>query len=394
MLNQLRLVAVLLVAASLVACSSADQWTTETVDPDGVRVVDNGPFPDQWTGSLPILTLLDVWHIEGWDGGLFGRRPSRPFLSVSPSEDIGVAERDPPALHIFDSDGHHLWQVGRSGAGPGEFATPRLLEVHPELGWILSEAMTPRIHIFDFWGNLVNTKTLAQLPRAQWHRGFYLGESRSVWYYASESVTRGNEHAFDYHLYWTNLDTIDAIRVATFEHPSNQTRGNRRYLPWEHPTVLEVDGGGNAWTCFDIDYEIDVYSSGGEDHWRIRKQAQDVDFDRAYRERIAEEWLWERDGTREYILLPEHQPHIAAMNWTADNEMWVFTSTWVDSPLVQIDVFTAEGKYVRAFLADRSLSGAWIGGGIIVRGATAVDGSPLLVKSKYSFDRGRQALER
>ena len=63
--------------------------------------------------------------------------------------------------------------------------------------------------------------------------------------------------------------------------------------------------------------------------------------------------------------------------------MWVFSRAWVDSPMIQVDVFTENGIYERAFLADVALAGYPFESDHVYRADAAEDGSPLLMRSRH-----------
>ena len=98
----------------------------------------------------------------------------------------------------------------------------------------------------------------------------------------------------------------------------------------------------------------------------------------------------EMEGEIWYLRLPPVQPAIRGLNWTDHGEMWVFQSAWIDSPLVQVDVFDGDGVFQRAFLADRRLRGMPIGRDHLWRSDVAEDGSPLLIYSRYWFEERDQ----
>jgi len=53
-------------------------WTREIIDPDGIRVVENGPRPEEWLRELPVLRVQEEVVI-GRDEG-----PEEYLLSFKP----------------------------------------------------------------------------------------------------------------------------------------------------------------------------------------------------------------------------------------------------------------------------------------------------------------------
>lgn len=71
------------------------------------------------------------------------------------------------------------------------------------------------------------------------------------------------------------------------------------------------------------------------------------------------------------------------------DELWVFTTVEVDSPLVQVDVFNPKGVFIRAFSADASLRYARISRDTMWRLDETSDGFPKLVRSKFHIKDGQ-----
>ncbi|GAF72172.1 unnamed protein product, partial [marine sediment metagenome] len=146
------------------------------------------------------------------------------------------------------------------------------------------------------------------------------------------------------------------------------------------------DDAGRAWANGVFDYQIEVYDPEATGQWRIRRECKLVEYPAAYREQQESEMVMEMEVGRYFVKLPPLQPAIRGMEWTGRGEMWVFQSAYIDSPLVQVDVFDSDGVFVRAFLADRSLQGMPIGRDHLWSSDTAADGSPLLIYSRYWFE--------
>ncbi len=54
--------------------------------------------------------------------------------------------------------------------------------------------------------------------------------------------------------------------------------------------------------------------------------------------------------------------------------------------MVQVDVFTPDGKYVRAFLADERLKDMEIGADYLYKSDTTENGSPVLIRCSYYIE--------
>ncbi|MFC1545344.1 hypothetical protein ACFL44_01490 [Gemmatimonadota bacterium] len=372
---------------------SSDSWVRESIDSDGLRVVENGSIPRDWAGGLPVMRLEDEVVIgEGRedDSYLFAAQTTGGRIAGGPNGQIGFTESQPPELRIFGSDGELVWKAGREGDGPGEFRYPNRPAFVPAVGWIVNATFQNRLIVFDENGDFVQNRLLDQVPRARHftHLRFLL--DGDFWMLAHRSIQGEMGQDMVYYPVWVAWDDFSYVQTDSFEHVSVVKDDRYTYMYEDNPASMAVDGEGRAWVNCVFPYQIEVYAPGGADHWRIRRDHEPTRFSNAYRESIEAEPLMEREGEIWYLRLPERQPAIIGMNWTDNDEMWVFQSAWVDSPLVQVDVFNAEGIFERAFLADRRLRGMPIGENHLWRSGEAEDGSPLLIRSRYWFEERDQ----
>jgi hypothetical protein len=166
-MTRIRAISLLMVISCLILLSSCGRsghsWVKESIDPDGVRVVENGSRPRDWTGELPIMRFEDEAVIgEGGDGDdyLLSTRTSGGLVGGGPDGQVGYAERQPPELRVFGTDGNLLWKAGRDGEGPGEFRVPMRPRYVPEVGWIVNAPTLRRLIVFDEDGDFVQNRFL------------------------------------------------------------------------------------------------------------------------------------------------------------------------------------------------------------------------------------------
>jgi hypothetical protein len=367
---------------------SGDSWVRESIDPDGIEVVENGSVPRNWTGTLPVLRFEDEVVLgaggEG-DDYLFSGVPATR-IGGGPDGQIAYAERRPPDLRVFGPDGVMRWKAGRDGEGPGEFRVPMRPRYVPEVGWVVYALRLSRLIVFDEDGGFVQNRALDQVPPARHftHLGYL--PNGDIWILAHRSIQGELGQDMGYSPVWIAWDDLRYVKADSFIHTSVVRDDRFTYMYEENPASMAVDGEGRAWVNCVFPYQIDVYSPEGTDHWRIRREHQPAGFSDAYRESVEAEPLMEREGEVWYLRLPAVQAAISGMNWTGNDEMWVFQSAWIDSPLVQVDVFSDEGVFERSFLADRRLRGMPIGRDHLWRSGEAEDGSPLLIRSRYWFE--------
>jgi len=190
----------------------------------------------------------------------------------------------------------------------------------------------------------------------------YFTPSRDFWFIGTVNALQkpadvANE-VDDCFVLWVTWETLETQEVFSFSQPANIIRdpeyfgAGARYLPY-YPRLFEVDSEGRLWIYHELMYQIEVFEPRGIDHWRIRREHTLTDYSREYRKEYESFALV---GVGNKLLnrkLPPKMPALSGLKWTGRGEMWAFSEAYVDSPLVQVDVFNTEGVYIRAFLADK-----------------------------------------
>jgi len=163
-------------------------------------------------------------------------------------------------------------------------------------------------------------------------------------------------------------------------------RGRDRDYHDGYPLNIEVDAPGRAWVNGELSYQIEIYEPGRGEHWRLRREYDLVVYPLSFRKYQESKTVMESPEETWFIKLPPMQPAIAGLKWIETGEMWVFTSAYIDSPMVQVDVFNPSGEYVRAFLADGRLKNMPIGADFLYKTDTIESGSPILVRCSYHIE--------
>lgn len=367
------------------ACGQSNEEAqfTHTINPDSIQVVENGTLPQVWDGELPVLTMMDEWTLgadpTNEEEQFYFLTPD--LLSEGPEQQIGILCLRPLELRVFDRAGQFLWKVGRKGDGPGEFRNPNGLLYQRSVGWIVSERL--KKIIFNEQGVYVRTVNLGQHPYAPASRDFHLGSMGRFWYLGIRSRSVGNALGTSYYVVAGDWQESMARVLFSIEQPSIKREEGRVYILEQWPSVLCIDAYERAWIVGDLPYQIEVIPHSGDGRFRIRRNYELRKYDPTYRENFESNWEGYSSEPIMWPRLPDRQPAIQNISKGPDGEMWVFTKAWVDSPMVQVDVFSEEGIYERAFLANVALAGFPFAADHVYRVDKAEDGAPLLVRSRH-----------
>ncbi len=310
------------------------------------------------------------------------------LTAFGPDGTIGILELSPPELRVFDHSGRFLWKAGREGGGPGEFLFPRSVIYQPGIGWIITTSVQNRVVIFSDDGQSHQTRTTSNLPHSNTLGRARFSSGNTFWYWGSGREETGEGNILFWHLIRADWDSLQGMVIDKAEFEQTLEDGNTYYMrDTEHPRFLAIDNQGRAWWTTSYEYQIDVWEPDGSHQWRVRREYERQPYSDSYRHQIEDEPQMQSVGFRAFIQLPEKQPALAWLRWTEQNELWAFTQAYIDSPLVEVDVFDEEGVFIRAFLADKALMRFPIRGDLILRPMEAEDGSPLLVLSRWWIEQ-------
>ena len=362
--------------------SSQDSYANTVVDPDGISAIENGPIPQQWDGSLPTLnleTLATVGAEEGPDEQLISSAGFYMQVATGPDGQVGYVERVPTELRVYDSGGNFLWRAGRSGEGPGEWRNASHLEYVTNTGWVL-RTYPDRLLIFSETGTMVESRSVRDVPgiRSSYLRSLH--PSGVMW---SWTLDASNQEISYGHLFRGDWITLDSVEIDTVLNSTLTYEGSDSAYLTLWPRSMSADPDGRLWLNHSFEYQIEVYEVVGNDRWRVRRQHKPVPYTHAKREQTESTPTAGMPGRTIYIRLPKNRPSIQELKWVDNNELWVFTSTYVDSPFVQVDVFDMDGIYIRAFKADESLRWGCFQDDTVWQLKENEEGVPQLIRSRY-----------
>ena len=320
MTSRFRIIHLSILLCFITQCSNRSEqiWISETIDPDGVCVVENGSKPQEWSGELPQLRIQEEVRIgadEGPDEYLLSFQPSGRWLASGPDGQIAYSEHRPPELRVYDSSGSFIRRIGREGDGPGDFRIPVDPAYISSIGWVIHDQRNGRLSTFTESGNFIDNISLGQLPFGQFIRIIQFSSDGNFWFLGTRSFQRAENRYNGFHLIWTDWQRFEAVEVDTFEQLMMSPRGRDRDIYLEFPLNLEIDHDGRAWVNTELSYQIDVYDAGGEGNWRIRREYELKDYPSVYREYQESLTLMESEEQTWYTKLPLMQPAIAGLRW-------------------------------------------------------------------------------
>jgi peptidylglycine monooxygenase len=120
-----------------------------------------------------------IFNRQGKRIGQIGRRnqPGRPFnhptdIAFIPDGRIVVSDGYGNGMvHIFASDGAHLWGFGEVGTAPGKFLTPHAIWPVAENQVVVADRENHRLQLLDTEGTVLDVWTGFFRPQAIWGDG-------------------------------------------------------------------------------------------------------------------------------------------------------------------------------------------------------------------------------
>ena len=165
-------VLLLSVALPLAACSGSesgggdaasvgtDEYVVERSEADGVQTV-RTVSGSRWGGQPRLVEELSIGEEIGEDAYLFGSISS----AWATDDRIYVVDSQIPAVRAFDHQGDFLFDVGRTGQGPGEYSRPIGIAVKDGGQVLITDLQGARLSLFDTEGNGVDDWSLGS-PQA------------------------------------------------------------------------------------------------------------------------------------------------------------------------------------------------------------------------------------
>lgn len=384
------------VSLLLAACGSPGDGSVryfhELIDDDGIPVVESGSEPFNWTGTLPVLVLDEVTRV-GDEGGPEDQLLTSRWqaVDVAPDGSVGHLERSPTELRVYRPDGELAFRAGRAGEGPGEWRYGSVLDHVDGLGWAVS-AIPSRLVLLSETGELIETVALGGLPGRPMNSMEVTAEG-GLWYFAEQSVTWGEHTASLVRANWKTLE-VDTVHTSL---RYRQVRVEDFGLSYQYPQSISLGPQGRVWVNTSLDYEIEVFGISEEGRMRVRRDYDPIpDPLQGEEPEDPDSYSAMQNFRRIYPGHHEVLPAIRSLEWVDGEELWVFTSIETDTSQVQVDVFDAEGRYLRAFSAPAGLIGArWgIAAGHIWWLRPDESGLPILFRYRYRLENRQQGVSR
>lgn len=380
-------------ALLLASCTSPDNPSSTTVrDSAGVRIA-GSPLEasgDQWRLQLP--PVLQIGRSEGGDDGpdLFGRIMQVIQLS---SGDIAVAEGLAGEIRVFDDDGGHLRTFGRSGEGPGEFASLWTIAELPGDTIVAIDPRGGRVSLFTSSGTFVRSFPIPRLPGASAPNVIgWLDDGTLLIDALTRSPSRDTRDQSTHFLYAVGRDGQVLGTLGEF---AGQQLGRNGYAMAFSGRAEFAAGGNLAWYGQSSRFELVGHDRSGSVRRIVRvdrvpravTQAE-IDESRA----AAEESLRGMSGPAvERIRATEfastHPVHGRVLSDEAGN-LWVerHRSDLVeDSGDREWDIFDHEGRLIGYLATPGDFRITWIGAQLVL----GVHSDPLGVETvrMYRLDR-------
>jgi hypothetical protein len=137
-----------------ISCTQ-DEWGEKNSNEQGVTVVENrgpGLWGERSEDKVQFVENLTIGVEEGEDHLMFNR-----YVGVAIDSDLNIyiLDRQNHRLLKFDRSGNFIWETGQKGQGPGEFQSPRNLELTPS--WEVAVRDGSLIHLFNTDGEYLKT---------------------------------------------------------------------------------------------------------------------------------------------------------------------------------------------------------------------------------------------
>ena len=118
---------------------------------DGVETV-RTVSGSRWAGSPRLVEELAIGEESGDEAYLFGSVSD----AWATADRIYVVDTQAPAVRAFDHQGNFLFDVGRTGQGPGEYSRPVAVAVTADGQVLVTDLQGARMNVFDAEGNAID----------------------------------------------------------------------------------------------------------------------------------------------------------------------------------------------------------------------------------------------
>lgn len=288
--------------------------TGEAVDDDGRSA----------TNTQRLISTFDTIITPA--SGVVGRVVS---MTAGPDGRIWLSDALNHRVLVIDAEGNELGEVGRQGAGPGEFQRPDGLAVSDRSVWVYDSG-NRRVQRFDTDGSFVessNVGVVSFIPSSVNDRGDLAVPSMGFEGGLVQKVHWGQETV-------SSIGTARAPMPATISQRRIREQAAAGVIPQEfRNNALPVIGqDGHLWLVTQAEGNLERFSPDGERLWTRQLPRQDVQaaFDRFF-----------EIGTD--LDLPVTIPWVARAGSELEGDLWLLTDApQTGSALVVLDGETGD----------------------------------------------------
>ena len=280
---------------------------------------------------------------------------------------------------VFDQDGRFVRQIGRAGAGPGEFRQPAAFGWHGDTLWVLDNALY-RVTSFNLAGEFVDSWRYER-PKGSW--------ASSSW--SERGVLPGQAILFSEGSGIGSVMQLDSARLVVVDQGIGETRLIANWSPTGGFVRAHLPGGGelqglHPWPKSDL-VVVDsdrsrVVLVSRRDHDRYRVTLLDTKADTVYRtdvpvvprrvsradikswrERYSDQDGVIRRAVEEVTQIPDHWPAAMAVVVSPSGATWVRRAPAGSS--VRWDVLDPAGNLFGFVILPSSIDLQDVGDGIL-----------------------------
>ena len=328
----------LAVFSMLASCrTEKTEWQGTTEEVDGVTVIKNPEKPMYSEDIFNLKEDLSIGESEGKEEYLFSRIDG---IDVDNNENIYVLNDKTPYIRVFSRSGEFTKTIGRKGQGPGEFQSPRFIQITPQEEVMVFDPATRRLTFFSpdgkYLGHISTAKINYPFAPIKMDPGGNLIAKLVIW----PSEGGGVElKKFD-----SDLKLLTMIYKTRIDEPDKEMeiRAMRPSL------YFAISKEGNVIWGNSRSYELEVLNLEGKLIKKIMKDYKPIKITEKDKEIFK--LRARRIINRGYeLLFPKYFP--AFQNISIDCEGRIFVGPYEriesgEDDFYYYDVFDSEGKYI------------------------------------------------
>jgi hypothetical protein len=318
-----------IVAAGCGTADSGGPQLQATVDTVGDTVTVRTLAGSVWGDTADLVSEISIGTMEGADEYIFG---SPTQLAVAPDGTIYVLDRQVPVVRAYGPDGTYLRDLGRDGAGPGEYNNPDGLGVLPDGRVIVKDPGNARIQVFTPGGEPAGGWSYI----GGWNTSFRFHVDTAGQSYATVLLEAGLppwEWTYGLERRSADGELLDTVPAPTWTYEVPRVTGQREGssssspVPFSARTMFTFSPLGYVVGALSTDYRIDLHR-GPADVLRIERTWDPVSIladERGEQERRITEnfrgnfpgWRWNGPS------IPDTKPPFTDIFAGNDGRIWV-----------------------------------------------------------------------